>query len=373
MRFVPTPCSPLLANITLHGMEEAIKEYAASLKGKKRDNQKSLSLIRYADDFVILHQDLNIVVKCKKLIEKWLSEYGLELSQEKTKIKHTLNYYEGQKPGFDFLGFNIRQYSVSKYQSGKGTHGKILGFKTIIKPSDEKVKEHYKKLVEIINIHTAAPQHSLIAKLNPVIRGWTNYYKTVCSSDIFSKIYHLLHKKLRRWADRRHPKKKKYWVSKKYWRTIGMNNWRFGCTRKEKEYVLFQHFETKITRHIKVKGNYSPYDGNTNYWASRMGKHPEMNASTARLFQKQKGKCNHCDLTFRPGDRIERDHIVPRKIGGHEYKNNLQLLHKHCHDEKTKEDLKAIRAYKSKQEADKLRKWFNCLNWKWVNDIPTLI
>ena len=47
--------SPLLANIALHGMEERIKQYAATLKGNKRDNRKSLSLIRYADDFVILH------------------------------------------------------------------------------------------------------------------------------------------------------------------------------------------------------------------------------------------------------------------------------------------------------------------------------
>ena len=50
--------SPLLANIALHGMEERIKQYAATLKGNKRDNRKSLSLIRYADDFVILHRKI---------------------------------------------------------------------------------------------------------------------------------------------------------------------------------------------------------------------------------------------------------------------------------------------------------------------------
>ena len=112
-------CSPLLANIALHGMETRVKEYAATLKGRKRENKNSLSLIRYADDFIILHEDLNVIKTCRKLIEEWLSELGLELNREKTQITHTLNEYEGNKPGFNFLGFNIRQYPVGKYQSGK--------------------------------------------------------------------------------------------------------------------------------------------------------------------------------------------------------------------------------------------------------------
>jgi RNA-directed DNA polymerase len=53
--------SPLLANIALHGMEERIKQVAETLPGKKAHNCESLSLIRYADDFVILHEDLTVV------------------------------------------------------------------------------------------------------------------------------------------------------------------------------------------------------------------------------------------------------------------------------------------------------------------------
>lgn len=143
-------CSPLLANIALHGMEESIKEFAATLKGHKENNKKSLSLIRYADDFVIIHEDHNVILKCQEIISNWLSQIGLELNQEKTKITHTLREYEGIKPGFNFLGFNIRQYPVGKYQSGKNTLGKVLGFKTIIKPSKEKAYNHYRKLAEII-------------------------------------------------------------------------------------------------------------------------------------------------------------------------------------------------------------------------------
>lgn len=135
--------SPLLANIALHGMELEIKKYASTWKGRKRENLKSISLIRYADDFVILHKDLKVIFKCKEIIEKWLREVGLELKPSKTRISHTFNEYEGNK-GFDFLGFSIRQYPVGKCHSGKTTNGKSLGFKTIIKPSNDKIKAHIK-------------------------------------------------------------------------------------------------------------------------------------------------------------------------------------------------------------------------------------
>ncbi|VEP14476.1 hypothetical protein H1P_2670013 [Hyella patelloides LEGE 07179] len=68
--------SPLLANIALHGMESRIKEYAATWKGCKRDNKMSLSLIRYADDFVIIHKDQNVVKNCQRIIGEWLSVVG---------------------------------------------------------------------------------------------------------------------------------------------------------------------------------------------------------------------------------------------------------------------------------------------------------
>ena len=370
--------SPLLANIALHGMEIRIKEYAATWKGQKIKNQKSLSLIRYADDFVIIHEDLNVIKTCQGIISNWLSHTGLELSQEKTKITHTLYEYKGQKPGLDFLGFNIRQYPVGKHQSGKNPQGKKLGFKTIIKPSKEKVQEHYRKLSNIIDDHIAVPQHILIAKLAPIITGWSSYYRTVCSKNTYAKIDHLLVQKLFRWGYRRHSNKNKTWVNKKYWHTIGMNNWRFASKHgTEFSAILPMYPETKITRHIKVKGDASPYDGNINYWASRMGKHPEVKPSVARLLKKQKGKCNQCNLTFKPGDKIERDHIIPRQTGGNKLKDNLQLLHKHCHDVKTKADLDTIRRYKYRKVWDRhykrIQGQYEKLKWIWDNDLPTLV
>lgn len=358
-------------------MESRIKEYAGTWKGDKVKNKASLSLTRYADDFVIIHEDLEVVKTCHGIIGQWLAQIGLELNQEKTKIIHTLNEYEDNKPGFNFLGFNIRQYPAGKYQSGRKTNGEILGFKTIIKPSKEKVKEHYRKLADIIDNHKAVSQRVLIAKLAPVIKGWCNYYKTVCSKETFSKLNHLLCLKLIRWGKRRHSNKRKTWTIKKYWRTIGTNNWRFSCIEEDNYVVLPMHTETKITRHIKVKGDASPYDGNFTYWASRMGKHPEVKSSVARLLKKQKGKCTLCNLTFKPGDKIESDHIVPCQAGGNKLKDNLQLLHKHCHDIKTKTDLRTIKRYKIRKGWEKVYKRFQIQfeksKWIWDNDLPTLV
>lgn len=369
--------SPLLANIALHGMEFRMKEYAATWKGTKRDNRKSLSLIRYADDFVILHKDLNVIKTCKRIIEDWLKDVGLEINQEKTKILHTLHEYEGEKPGFDFLGFNIRQYPVGKYQTGKNTVGKPLGFKTIIKPSKEKVAKHYQNLKEIVDKNKTARQYVLINKLAPIITGWCNYYKSVCSKDTYTSVYSLLFKKLLRWGFRRHPKKPKIWVIEKYWHSNGSDNWIFGCKEGENFFELPKHPKTKITRYTKVKGNTSPYDGNAIYWSTRMGKHPEIRKSIAILLKKQKGKCNHCQLTFKPGDKIERDHILALQAGGNNEFDNLQALHKHCHDVKTAKDLLEIKRHKYRKGWEKVFKKFQIQfdnsHWNWNDDLPTLV
>ena len=256
-----------------------------------------------------------------------------------------------------------------KYQSGKKSNGEILGFKTLIKPSDESVKRHYAQLAEVIDKHKSATQEALISKLNPKIRGWCNYYKTVCSKETYSKLYHRLFWKLMRWGFRRHPKQSKRWVVDKYWKTVGNDNWVFG---EKGVSTLIQHPQTAIKRHTKVRGDTSPYDGNKTYWATRKGTHPELKDSIARLLKKQKGKCNWCELIFQDGEKIEKDHITLKVIVGN-IKDNLQLLHKHCHDEKTKDDLKAIERHRAIKNYQKFIKRFNKTNWKWIDDIPTLV
>ncbi|NEO10587.1 reverse transcriptase domain-containing protein, partial [Moorena sp. SIO3I8] len=307
--------SPLLANIALHGMEERINKYAESMPGSKRANKQALSLIRYADDFIITHQDHKVVEECQKVINKWLHDMGLELKPSKTKITHTFD-------GFNFLGFNIRQYKVGKNHSKQG-------FKTIIKPSKEKVLEHYGQLSRVIDRHRAAPQEALISNLKPIIRGWCNYYSSVCSKETFKKLGYMLWNKLRRWGNQRHPKKSRTWVTKKYWGTIGKDNWMF---KTNEDNYLLKHAKTEIVRHVKVKETRSPYDGDLIYWSTRMRKHPEMTTQKGRLLERQQGKCAHCGLTFRDGDLLEKHHIIPRSIGGNDLDKNLELLHLHCHD-----------------------------------------
>ncbi|MFB2980267.1 group II intron reverse transcriptase/maturase [Microseira sp. BLCC-F43] len=329
--------SPLLANIALQGMEERVKQYAETLKGNKSKNKQALTFIRYADDFVILHKDLKVIKESQVIISKWLAEMGLELKPQKTKISHTLRNHDGNI-GFDFLGFNIRQYQAGKHHGAKSSSGIKLGFQTLIKPSAGKVKTHLRELGEIIESQKSAPQVALIKRLNPIIRGWSNYYSSVVSSEIFSDCDRYLFEKLKRWAYRRHPMKNRTWIMQKYWHTEGSNNWVFSTREGQNSFKLARHQEAKITRHVKVKGNRSPYDGDLIYWSSRMGLHPEMPAEKAYLLKKQKGRCAYCGLTFQDGDLLETDQIIPTSKGGKNSKDNKQLLHRHCHDTKTVKD-----------------------------------
>ena len=334
--------SPLLANIALHGMELEIKKYAETIDLKdskgyqqsKANKRRALNLIRYADDFVILHKDLNVILECKKIIENWLIDIGLELKPSKTRISHTLNEYEGNT-GFDFLGFTIRQLPMGKHHDGKLN----LGFKTMIKPSKDKIKAHIEKLGKVIDKHKSSPQIALINELNPIIRGWSNYYRTVCSKETFSHCDHILYQQLKRWAERRHPNKNKHWVKDRYWHTSGDRKWVFASKSFGKiDFELLRHAKIDIVRHTKVQSGRSLFDGDLIYWSTRMGRHPEMPLTKATLLKRQKGKCNHCGLHFKAGDLMEVDHIIPKSKGGKNEYKNFQLLHRHCHDNKTVTD-----------------------------------
>lgn len=174
--------SPLLANIALHGLELMLKDFAKTLDmrnkyGRQISWQKkmqSLTFVRYADDFVLIHRDLNVVQRCQELISKWLKGIGLELKPSKTRIAHTLvpELSEDVKAGFDFLGYHIQQYPAGKYICARHGNGDILGFNTLITPSKVAVKEHQNEIRNIIKKCKHCSQAQLIQELNPVIRGW---------------------------------------------------------------------------------------------------------------------------------------------------------------------------------------------------------
>jgi RNA-directed DNA polymerase len=315
--------SPLLANIALHGMENDIKN--ALLKSgeitKKGSNPvASLSIIRYADDFVVIYPKLEIVEKCQVLIQEWLNKIGLELKDSKTSLVHTFNEHENQPAGFDFLGFNVRQYKV-------GEHNSKRGYKTLIKPSNKAIKTHLRKLKSELRGMRGATQDAVIRKLSPIIRGWCNYYSTVVSSEIFDKLGDLLYKKLWRWAEFRHHNKGAQWIKRKYFRAHGKFIWMF---KSEDGWFLQPHGMYKIKRHTKVKGIKSPFDGDRGYWSSRVGKHPLLPDKLSRLIKVQSGKCSHCGLSFIGNEIMELHHLD----GNHKNNKpeNLMLVHGHCHD-----------------------------------------
>ena len=161
------------------------------------------------------------------------------------------------------------------------------------------------------------------------------------SSETFQKLDHLVYGKLRRWTRRRHPKKGAKWVVRHYWHTRGFRHWVFGPRNGT---PLACHSDTSIRRHTKVKGQASPYDGDWPYWATRLGRHPEMPRSRAKLLKAQRGTCAYCGLLFIRGDElIEADHICPKSLGGGNGRRNRQLLHGHCHDQKTAMDGSHVR------------------------------
>jgi RNA-directed DNA polymerase len=354
-------CSPLLANIALHGLENHLNEFAKTIDMKRPDGRRqegwqmkvqSLNFIRYADDFVLMHRDKKVVLDGKKVIEEWLSNIGLELKPSKTRIAHTLIPEESEdgKAGFDFLGFHIQSYKVGYHSSIRLSTGKRPGIRTLITPTKEAYKKHQEKLRTTIKDKKIEGQAELIEKLNPIIRGWMNYYKTSDISTVggHSKQNNNLFLKLRSWSRRRCKAdwKKAY---EKYWNYVVIKGRRVKrFSTREKGLFLISHTDISCSnKYVKVKGNASPYDGNLSYWATRMGEHPEMDNLKARLLKTQKGKCAKCGLYIRNGDIQESDHITAQKLDGKNVYSNYQLLHGHCHDEKTAEDIKSINAARS--------------------------
>lgn len=323
--------SPLLANIALHGLETEVRRH---FRATKTVNKVKISqgwkpfVIRYADDFVVLHEDLSVIHKCKTIIENWLTGMGLELKPSKTRICHTLKNIDG-RAGFDFLGFEIRQYPKGKNYSARNTNGEILGYKTLVKPSKEAIKRHLQKIREVIDRHRASTQTALIDNLNPIIKGWCNYY-SIGTTRVFNKTHHCVYKMLQAWAKSRHPMKNKHWITNKYWLVDDGLGWEFASRRNGKILRLMRHQETPIIRHAKVKGNKSPFDGDWVYWSNRLRNLPDVNRKVAWLIRRQNGKCSKCELLFTKEDLMEIHHLD----WNHRNNNtdNLLLVHRHCHD-----------------------------------------
>ena len=309
-----SPLSPALANIALHGFETAIRQASPA--------KSPAALIRYADDFVILHPDLDTLKRLQAVAADWLAPLGLELHPDKTRISHTLEPCDANL-GFDFLGFHVRQYPVGKYHTR--TFRNAPGFKTLIKPSRKALQRHRDRLRDIIRQQRGASQAALIRALNPVIQGWCNYYQHAISKRSFDRLDDILFHQLMRWARFRHPRKSGAWCYRRYW-------------RKERERIRFTdgvsvlsfHHTTTVSRFVKVQNTRSPFDGDWIYWATRLGRDPAKPRRVTRLLKRQHGQCARCGLPFTMDDVLEVHHYD----GNHHHNafDNLRLLHGHCHD-----------------------------------------
>jgi len=181
---------------------------------------------------IVTGDSIEILLHAKEIISNFLSIRGLKLSDEKTCITHI-------SQGFDLLGWNFRKYQ-----------GTLLA-----KPSKSSQENILQKIREIIHRGRAWSQDRLIANLNPIIRGWALYHKHAVSSDVFSRLDHIVWGMLYSWAKRRHSNKGKHWISHRYWHKIRNKSWTFASGKL----ILESFSNTKIERFRMAKLEMNPY------------------------------------------------------------------------------------------------------------------
>lgn len=309
--------SPTLMNMTLDGLERLLQERLPTRqKVNGRTHFNKLNFVRYADDFIITGESPEFLQdKVLPIVKEFLTERGLQLSEEKTVITHI-------EDGFDFLGKNIRKYN-----------GKLL-----IKPSKTSVKSFLEKVRSIIKGNKSIKQETLIRKLNPVIRGWVNNQRYVVSSKVFSRVDYEIYKCLWQWAKRRHNKKSHKWIAQKYWHHIGSRQWTFSVpyenqsTKGEPLYCKLEYAtDTKIIRFKKIVAEANPFDEYwTDYFEEREGE-KLLNSTKGReklltIWRRQHRRCPVCGelITSETGFKV----YTPAG------KNSRKIMvHKECHEE----------------------------------------
>jgi RNA-directed DNA polymerase len=320
--------SPLLANIALDGMSRILAEHTRTREytvksGKEagrvtRHVRPRYGFVRYADDFIITAETREDIEAILPAVESWLAERGLRLNQSKSQIRHISD-------GFDFLGFTIRR------QSGK----------TLVKPQKTKLLSKLREIKAWLNTHPNARPEAVIQVLNPILRGWGNYYKHGVSKVAFAMFDHHMVRLLLRWAQRRHPNKGTRWVTSRYFGQRGGDRWVFkahGPNRHGQHvtHYLFRLATIPIVRHVKVKGTASPDDpALTTYWTTRRtryGRHYfEPGSKLYGVASRQGWQCPLCHDHLFNGERIHIHHETEVQQGGNDDKMNLSIVHTECH------------------------------------------
>jgi RNA-directed DNA polymerase len=269
--------SPLLANIVLHGLEEHLTSwiitkpnpYPASSSRGIKVKQTAISCIRYADDFVVTHPNLQVILEAKEVCRTWLLQNPkLTLSEEKTRIVDSSN-------GFDFLGFKVI---------------------TIVRNNRERVKIYPQKQAQsrlldkirlTIQKNKSTSAYNLIYLLRPIIIGWGNYYRYSECKDVFNKLSYYIFEQVRAWVFRRDRRnsgteiKSRYFPEGRTYKFDGksyVNNWILnGKTKNPKKDASPEFLENHLPRldwigsvkWAKIQNIKSVYDGDNVYWANR--------------------------------------------------------------------------------------------------------
>jgi RNA-directed DNA polymerase len=310
--------SPVLANITLNGLEAGLQTFLRNELGTRKAAGVKVHAVRYADDFVVTGASQEVLeAVVKPWIVEFLRERGLKLSEAKTRVVHIAE-------GFDFLGWNFRKYN-----------GKLL-----IKPSKKNVKAFYGKVREIIASSLSLPEETLIKRLNPILRGWARYHQGVVAKATFSKLDSQIFWRLMRWGLRRHPRKTKSWVYTRYWLRSGPR-WDFAGHHLAGQgnvlpIRLLRLADTKIVRHVKVKGDYNPFHPDWVAYGERLlvdrMSQDIWDVQRHQLWVSQGGKCALCEqLIDVAEENCDDHHIVYRQLGGTDSLSNRVLLHPVCH------------------------------------------
>ena len=334
--------SPLLANIALHGLEEHLKSMVSArtflkphpdaARGRQA-KQKALGVIRYADDFVIIHRNPEIMELVIQETKVWLTSVGLEISEEKSKLRWA-------NQSFVFLGFQI----ILVKRNGK--------IRVKITPSKDSVKRLSEKTRSIIQANKSASSYSLIFLLRPVLIGWANYYRYCECKETFKQVDNIVYQQLRAWVLRRAVRKGRIDTMEKYFRQnreykfqtrTYRANWIFSGNRVSKRGIPVNAYLPKISwvsseSFVKIKESSSVYDGDHLYWAKRNPRYSSLSTRVCNLLRRQDGKCALCQKAFVTGEPMEVDHRIPRSQGGPDQYTNLQLLHRYCHVQKTRDD-----------------------------------
>src|SRR5579871_5893551 len=261
--------SPLLANIALHGMEEALRvrhtrrdgtsvvTYQGVAYNNKGESVGKRALVRYADDFVVFSETKEDAEACIQILTEWLKERGLTLSEEKTHIVHLTE-------GFDFLGFTVKHYKSPSTKTG---------WKLLITPSKKSEQAFRDKMKAHWLSFRGKPVGVVLTTLNPILRGWANYFRIGVASRVFRRLSEWMFNRCIWYAKRTHPSKSWKWIVNRYFGRLNLDRedrWVFGDKRTHS--YLNKLIWFPIQRHVMVVGNASPdKPALRGYWKARQG------------------------------------------------------------------------------------------------------